>query len=506
MANRKDNPRVFFDLAIAGEKAGRVVFELFAHEVPKTAENFRALCTGERGRSAQSSALLHYKGSSIHRVIKEFMLQGGDFTNDDGTGGESIYGGLFPDESFTRKHDSDMLLSMANRGPNTNSSQFFITTVPTPHLDGKHVVFGRVVSGSDVVRRIENLPTDKKDRPHDKVVIINAGELERVVKRPVSTTTTTAAAVDVKRSKRDATPSASESEEQRTKRSSKKKKRRRASPSSSSSSESSDSLSSSSHSSSSELERRKKKKKKHAKKSSKKEKRAKKDENTQVVLKDSPPEPQQQEEEEYVGIAPPEEINGPRSWLYRDDRGPASRQLTNADRHTHERERKDRDGRVVKGRGAMKYSRGFGDSRGDSRGGDRQERQDPRRDDDRRDPSRDRSGRHRDNDGHRRDGYDHRDRSWDRSDRNRSLRRRSDRSTEDLRQRLESRDKDRADKKLSPKPVTTEDSKETETTKVAALNETAKDQEKEAALTSRADDQGEPKTEESKEGESVVAR
>ncbi|KAF9922365.1 hypothetical protein FBU30_007563 [Linnemannia zychae] len=138
-------------------------------------------CTlGEKGVSKISGVPLHYRGSIFHRVIKGFMIQGGDFTRRDGTGGESIYGGPLQDEGgFRRKHDSEGLLSMANKGPNTSSSQFFLTTRPTPHLDGKHVVFGRVVKGYDVVEKVENTPTDERnDRPVGIVMIANCGELE----------------------------------------------------------------------------------------------------------------------------------------------------------------------------------------------------------------------------------------------------------------------------------------------------------------------------------------
>merc|ERR1712050_84435 len=157
----KARPVVYLDIEVEGEgPLGRIILELFNDLVPKTAENFRALCTGEKGKGATTGKPLHYKGSIFHRVIKKFMLQGGDFQFGTGTGGESIYGHKFEDEGFPVKHDRPGLLSMANAGPNTNGSQFFITTVETPHLDGKHVVFGKVLKGMDVVRQLENVEVD----------------------------------------------------------------------------------------------------------------------------------------------------------------------------------------------------------------------------------------------------------------------------------------------------------------------------------------------------------
>ncbi|KAI0077265.1 hypothetical protein K474DRAFT_1661869 [Panus rudis PR-1116 ss-1] len=170
-------PRVYFDITVDGEPAGRVVFELFNDTAPKTAENFRALCTGEKGISPLSDRPLYYKNSIIHRSIKDFMIQGGDFTKRNGTGGESIYGGPFPDEDLSRPLDAQGLLCMANKGPNTNGSQFFVTLRPCPHLNGKHVVFGRVIKGYEVVQKIADVPVDDKDRPARPVVIANCGEL-----------------------------------------------------------------------------------------------------------------------------------------------------------------------------------------------------------------------------------------------------------------------------------------------------------------------------------------
>ena len=140
------NPKVFFDISIGGKDSGRLTFELYADKTPKTAENFRALCTGEKG-TGKSGKPLHFLNSIFHRVIPGFMAQGGDFTNFNGTGGESIYGAKFADENFTVKHTTGGQLSMANAGKNTNGSQFFITFVACPWLDGKHTVFGGLTEG-----------------------------------------------------------------------------------------------------------------------------------------------------------------------------------------------------------------------------------------------------------------------------------------------------------------------------------------------------------------------
>ncbi|CEP63527.1 peptidylprolyl isomerase CPR3 LALA0_S08e04522g [Lachancea lanzarotensis] len=160
--------KVFFDTSINGTKQDRIEFDLYTDVVPKTAENFRALCTGEKG--------FGYKGVPFHRVIPSFMLQGGDTDLTSGYGGKSIYGSKFPDENFIKKHEKPGLLSMANSGPNSNGSQFFITTVPCPWLDGKHVVFGEVSKGLEVVKLIESYGT-MSGRPRAKIVVEEAGEL-----------------------------------------------------------------------------------------------------------------------------------------------------------------------------------------------------------------------------------------------------------------------------------------------------------------------------------------
>jgi len=165
--------KVFFDIDIDEKPEGRIVIGLFTDIAPKTAENFRALSTGEKGKSPRGN-LLHFKGTKFHRIIPSFMIQGGDITH--GTGADSIYGERFEDEGFKLNHDKPGLVSMANSGKDTNGAQFFITTVQTPWLNGKHVVFGEVLEGYDVVKKIEMVGT-QNGKPSKIAIISNSGEI-----------------------------------------------------------------------------------------------------------------------------------------------------------------------------------------------------------------------------------------------------------------------------------------------------------------------------------------
>jgi len=165
------NSQPYFDIEINNEKLGRITFQLFDDEVPKTCKNFRYLCS----YGIFNKNLPSYQNTNFHRVIKDFMIQGGDITRGDGTGGHSIYGKEFEDENFNLTHNQPGMLSMANSGPNTNNSQFFITLKKTPWLDNKHVVFGIIISGFDIIKKIESYETDEKDKPIQDIVITKCG-------------------------------------------------------------------------------------------------------------------------------------------------------------------------------------------------------------------------------------------------------------------------------------------------------------------------------------------
>ncbi|KAF9684478.1 hypothetical protein SADUNF_Sadunf04G0122300 [Salix dunnii] len=170
--------RVFLDVDIDDQRQGRIVIGLYGKVAPKTAENFRALCTGEKGKGA-SGKPLHYKGTPFHRIISGFMIQGGDIVYGDGRGSDSIYGSIFPDENFKIKHSHAGVVSMVNSGPNSNGSQFFITTIKTSWLDGEHVVFGKVIQGMDTVYAIEGGAGTYSGKPRKKVIIADSGEIPK---------------------------------------------------------------------------------------------------------------------------------------------------------------------------------------------------------------------------------------------------------------------------------------------------------------------------------------
>ena len=184
MSKSKPLPRCFMDFEQNNKALGRIIIELFYDITPKTCDNFRCLCLGNKGYGKETNIKLYYKNSIVHRVIKNFMIQMGDIQFGNGKGGESIYGSKFDDENFILKHDEPYLLSMANAGANTNGSQFFITVKPTPHLNGKHVVFGKVIKGMDIVDKISNVDTNlDNDRPIQRICIKKCGELVLIKKK-----------------------------------------------------------------------------------------------------------------------------------------------------------------------------------------------------------------------------------------------------------------------------------------------------------------------------------
>jgi len=253
---------VFFDITIGGQLTGRIIFRLFDDVVPKTAANFRFLCTGEKGIGKVTGKKLHYERSIFHRIIPGFMCQGGDFSHRNGTGGESVYGGKFPDENFKIKHTRPGLLSMANAGPNTAGSQFFITLVPTPHLDNKHVVFGEVVEGIDVLRKMEKVDTTN-ERPviGQEIEIIRCGIVGKEPKELLGANTPQNKKEMKKKQKKE--KKEKKPKKKKSKKKTKKKKRKRDSSSSSDSDSDSESES--------ESEEERERKKPHINSSNKKE-------------------------------------------------------------------------------------------------------------------------------------------------------------------------------------------------------------------------------------------
>ncbi|KAL7746214.1 hypothetical protein RI367_008419 [Sorochytrium milnesiophthora] len=315
------NPRVFLDVAIGEQQARRIVIELFADQVPKTSENFRCLCTGERGIGPVSGKPLHYKGSVFHRVIEEFMVQGGDIINGDGTGGESIYGRVMADENFKINH-GPFHVAVANKGPHTGSSQFFITTAAQPHLDGSHVVFGHVVHGQDVVLDMEKAPVDDSSCPLQPIRIVHCGELEMKV-------------VGKKDKKK-------KSKSSKKHKSSSKRKRRH----DSSASSDSDSADSDADTASRKHKKKRKKRKKHRRSRS-----SSSDSASSRSRSPSPAQPPPAQQDDGA-VSEPEEPPRPESKrvtgaLYREmflDRKPRVRS-----------DRVDYEGRDVRGRGRLKY-------------------------------------------------------------------------------------------------------------------------------------------------------
>ena len=210
------------EISIGGVPKGRVTLRLYDEMAPKTVKNFKALCTGECGLGATTKKPLHYKGCPVHRVIPGFMIQGGDFSNKNGTGGESIYGGKFADEPFAVRHTRSGLLSMANAGPDTNGSQFFVTLAPTPHLDNKHVCFGEVSGGMEIIRAVEKVDTYRRDEPAaaQRVLITDCG-----VKREGQDFETAVAARDVASQKKKEKKEKKKSKKEEKKKAEKKAKK-----------------------------------------------------------------------------------------------------------------------------------------------------------------------------------------------------------------------------------------------------------------------------------------